>query len=210
MAAYPYKTVVDAVAETRALVEADTVFAEIGMASPTEAQTAQMETMIGQVSGLVDRFLDRVLASEDVTDHFRAPRGDTLRLSRWPVAEILEVIENGVSLSPSDWDLDVATGQLWRLSSGDRTDWSCVGFTTVSYVAGYDLPDGLPPDLQRAAVDQIKALFMGGARDPNLRSFSVPDVLQASFSVAGGDSGGRFGLMAQVEAALTPYRKLAV
>lgn len=209
MATYPYRTVVDGDANSRALVDAATVFAELGV-TPTSDQTAQMETVIGQVSGLFDRFLDRVLAEEDVTDHFRQPRGNTLRLSRWPVAQILQVIEDGTELTPDDWELDELTGQLWRLANGDRADWSACGTTTVSYVGGYDLPDDLPADIQRAAVDQVKSQYMAGTRDPNLRSFSVPDVYQASFNVAGGDGAAKFGLLAQVESALLPYRRMIV
>ena len=210
MAAYPYRTVVDAVAQTRALVDTDTMFAEIGVTSPTDEQTAKMETAILQTSGLVDRFLDRVLAEEDVTDHFRQPRGEVLRLSRYPVVEILEVVESGTALTTDDWELDEVTGQLWRLSSGEYCWWSDSGTITVSYVGGYGLPDDLPADIQRAAIDQAKANYMSGGRDPTVRSFQVPDVYQATYSVGGGDSVGKSGLLAQVEGALTPHRRVIV
>ena len=209
MADYPYRTVIDAAPLRTALIDPETVFAEIGI-TPTADQSAQMEVVIAQVSGLIDSFLDRHLAEADVTDFFRRPNGETLRLSRWPVAEILQVIENGTELTPDGWELDEVTGQLWRISSGERVCWAGSGTTTVSLVGGYDLPDDLPADIQRAAVDQIKAQFMSGQRDPNLRSFSVPDTFQASYSVGGGDSAGKSGLMAQVEAALAPYRRMVV
>ncbi len=209
MASYPYKTVIDAAPLRTALVDPETVFAEIGV-TPTADQSAQMEVVIAQVSGLIDGFLDRHLAEADVTDHFRQPRGDTLRLSRWPVAEILQVIENGIELAPEAWELDEVSGQLWRKANGDRSCWSSCGNTTVSYVGGYILPDELPADIQRAAIDEIKARFMGGGRDPNLRSFNVPDTMQASFSVGGGDSAGKGSLMAQVERSLALYRRMVV
>lgn len=209
MASYPYRTVVDAAAMSRNLVDATTVFAEIGVASPTSEQTTQMETVIAQVSALIDGFLDRTLAEEDVTDHFRSVSGDTLRLSRWPVDEILEVIEAGAALTPDDWELDTTTGQLWRLSGGEPYCWATSGATTVSYIGGYILPDDLPADIQRAAIDQVKTQYLGGTRDPAVRSFDVPGVYSASFSVAGGDSYSG-GLMTQVEAALRPYRRIVV
>lgn len=210
MATYPYRTVVDAAAARRALVDAETVFAELGVAEPTAEQTAQMETVILQVSALIDGFLDRVLAEEDVTDYFRAAVGDTLRLSRWPVAQILEVIEGGTTLATEAYEVDELTGQLWRMNGTDRYDWACSGTTTVQYTGGYILPDDLPADIQRAAIDQVKSSFMGGARDPALRSFSVPDVFQASYSVSGGDSAGKSGLMAGVEGALKKYARVTV
>lgn len=210
MAAYPYKTIIDAAPLRTALVDPETVFAEIGVSAPTADQVSQMETVIAQVSGLIDGFLDRHLAEADVTDHFRQPRGDSLRLSRWPAAEILQVVEDGKELAADAWELDEVSGQLWRRTNGDRSCWSGCGTTLVAYVGGYILPDELPSELQRAAVDQAKALFMGGKRDPNLRSFQVPDTFQASFSVGGGDSAGKSRLMAEVERALAPYRRMAV
>lgn len=210
MASYPYRTVVDAAAINRALVDATTVFAELGITSPTSEQTAQMETVILQVSALIDGYLDRTLAEEDVTDHFRMPCGDTLRLSRWPVAQILEVVEGGTALTSDDWEIDNATGQLWRQGSSDRTYWSGSGNTLVSYVGGYILPGDLPADIQRAAIDQIKATYMGGSRDPALRSFTVPDVYQASYSVPGGDTAGKLALLPNVASALWQYRRVGV
>lgn len=210
MAAYAYRTIIDAAPLRTALVDPETVFAEIGVSAPTAEQVSQMETVIAQVSGLIDGFLNRHLAEADITDHFRQPRSDTLRLSRWPVVEILQVIEDGSELTPETWELDEVNGQLWRMVNGDRSCWSRCGATTVSYVGGYILPDELPADIQRAAVDQAKAQFMGGKRDPNLRSFQVPDTFQASFSVGGGDSSGKSRLMAEVEGALAPYRRMAV
>jgi len=124
------------------------------------------------------------------------------------VVEVLEVIEAGTELTTDDYELDEATGQLWRLSDGDRIWWSDAAAITVSYVGGYGLPDDLPADIQRAAIEQAKSQYMASGRDPNLRSFSVPDVYQATYSVGGGDSMGKSGLLAQVEGALAPYRRV--
>lgn len=210
MSATPYRTTVDAAALSRALVDATTVFDEMGITAPTAEQTANMEAAIDQASAIFDRFLDRVLAQEDVTDHFRQPRGEVLYLSRYPVSLILEVVEDGTALTPDDWELDEATGKLWRLSSGEPCWWSDAGAVSVSYVGGYGLPDDLPADIQRAVIEQAKTSYMAGGRDPSVRSFTVPDVYQATYSVGGGDSFGKSGLLAQVEGALIPHRRIAV
>lgn len=209
MADYPYRTVIDAAPLRTALIDPETVFAELGVA-PTSDQTTQMETVIAQVSSLIDGFLDRRLAEADVTDHFRQPRGDTLRLSRWPVAEILQVIENGTELTPDDWELDEVTGQLWRVASGERICWVGTGATTVSLVGGYGLPDDLPFDLQRAAIDQVKFAYFAGDRDPALRSLDIPGIASESYAVAGGSSMGKSGLLVSVESSLMVYRRMVV
>jgi hypothetical protein len=210
MAGYAYRTVVDTAATSRALVAADTVFAEIGITSPTAEQTTQMESVILQASALVEGFLDRVLAEEDVTDHFRELSGDTLRLSRWPVSEILEIDEDGTALTTDDWELDEATGQLWRISSSGLYDWATPGTTTISYTGGYALPDDLPADIQRAVIDQIKFHFFAGDRDPALRSLDIPGVAAETYAVAGGSSLGSSGLLVSVEGALARYRRMTV
>lgn len=210
MAGYAYRTVVDTAATSRALVDASTVFAELGITSPTTAQTTQMETAILQASALVEGFLDRILAEESVTDYFREVCGDTLRLSRWPVSEILDLDEGGTALTADDWELDEVTGQLWRLSSTGRYDWANPGTTTISYTGGYALPDDLPADIQRAVIDQIKFFFFAGDRDPALRSLDVPGVAAETYAVAGGSSLGASGLLVSAEGALSRYRRVTV
>lgn len=209
MASHPYKTVIDAAPLRTALVDPETVFAELGV-TPTADQTVQMEAVIGQVSGLIDSHLDRGLAQADVTDHFRWPRGDVLRLARWPVAEVLQVIESGIELAPEAWEVDETTGQLWRLVSGARACWSDSGVTTVSYVGGYDLPDELPAGIQRAAIDQIKGTHFAASRDPALRSENLPGLIASSWAVPGGDTMGANVLLPGVVAALAPWRRLSL
>lgn len=209
MASYPYKTVIDSAPLRTALVDPETVFAEIGE-TPTADETAQMEVVIAQVSGLIDGFLDRHLAEADVTDHYRRPTGDTLRLSRWPVAEILQVIEDGAELSPDAYELDDVNGQLWRIANGDRSCWSGCGNTTVTYVGGYILPEDLPGAIQRAAIDQIKGTHYAAKRDPALRSENLPGLIAASWAVPGGDTIGANVLLPGVCAALAQYRRLSL
>lgn len=210
MANYPYRTVIDAEPLRTALVDPEAVFAEIVVTSPTDAETTQMEIVIDQVSSLIDGFLDRHLAEADVTDHFRDLRGDTLRLSRWPVAEILQVIEDGSELTPDGWELDEVNGQLWRIANGDRSCWSGCGNTTVSYVGGYILPDDLPAAIQRAAIDQIKGTHYAAKRDPALRSENLPGLIATSWAVPGGDTIGANVLLPGVCAALAQYRRITL
>lgn len=203
---YPYRTTIDAAPMRTALVDPETVFAEIGV-TPTADQTSQMETVIAQVSGLIDGFLDRHLAEADVTDHFREPRGDILRLSRWPVAEILQVIEDGTELAPDAYELDEVNGRLWRRVNGALVLWSGCGTTKVSYVGGYILPDELPAAIQRAAVDQIKGTHYAADRDPAIRSENIAGVIATSWSIPGGDAVGANILLPGVCAALMPWRR---
>lgn len=209
MAGYPYRTVVDTAATDRVLLTAATVFAELGI-TPTTAQTTQMETAIRQATSLIEGYLDRVLCEEDVTDHFRDVVGESVRLSRWPVSAIDEIVESGATLATDDWELNGETGELWRLDGDDRYDWVTPGTTTISYTAGYALPDDLPADLQRAAIDQVKFHYFAGDRDPALRSLDIPGVASETYAVAGGASLGKSGLLVSVEGAIGRYRRVTV
>lgn len=134
------------------------------------------------------------------------PRGDELLLPwRQPVTEIASIVENGVELAETDYRL-LPGGILQRLC-GDAAAFWCLGKIVVEFTAGFDLANaGAPPDLEAAAIEQVKAIYLAKQRDPSLRSLNVPDVFAGSFSIAGGDSVGESGLLVQVEGALAPYK----
>lgn len=120
-----------------------------------------------------------------------------------------QVVEDGINLTVNvDYRL-VGGGMLQRMSDGSPTCWSSAGIV-VPYTAGWAIPDGVPPDLERQVIEQVKMAYYGAAQNPAIRSESVPDVYQASFAVAGGDSIGRSGLLTSLESALSPFKSWAL
>ena len=88
-----------------------------------------------------------------------------IRLDRRPIVSIEMITVDGVALSDADYEVDQATGWLYRLQSDARTDW-CAAKVVVEYVAGWYT---VPRDLKVAASKLVTALWSESTRDPNLK-----------------------------------------
>lgn len=182
--------------------------------------TALIETLIDRVSASAARYCNiasdpagvvPTLGRETCRATWRplmTGRGCMLLLPwRFPVTTISEVVEDGVSLDAGNYELR-AGAMLERLNDdGIPVPWSSASIV-VTYVVGWDLTqaDTVAPDVEAAVIDQVKAMYHGRARDPALRSEATESVGSASYSVPGGDSIAKSGLMSSVEAALDDLR----
>lgn len=137
------------------------------------------------------------------------PRGPRLVLPwRVPISAVGAVTEGGEALAAgTDYQL-LGGAILERRSGGAPVCWSS-GAIIVPYTAGWSLPDGAPPDLKMAVIEQVKAMWFGRARDPVLRATATENVGSATFSVAGGDS-IEGNLLVQVAAAFDQFRAWSV
>lgn len=137
------------------------------------------------------------------------PRGTMLVLP-WRVAVSPgQVVENGSILTlNTDYRL-VGGGMLERISGDAPVRWSS-GKIVVPYTAGWVLPDGVPPELERLVIEQVKMAYLNADQNPAIRSENEPDVYAASYAVPGGDSIGRSGLLVSLESALSPFRSWSV
>lgn len=135
---------------------------------------------------------------------------DTMLVLPWRVAVSPgQVVENGTNLTlNTDYRL-VGGGMLERISGDAPVRWSS-GKIVVPYTAGWVLPDGVAPEMERLVIEQVKMAYLNADQNPGIRSESVPDVYQASYAVAGGDSIGRSGLLVSLESALSPFRSWSV
>lgn len=111
----------------------------------------------------------------------RAYRGD-LVLTRRPVVSITTVIEAGATLDSADYALQAEAGILTRLRSDTPCAW-LAGTIAVTYAAGYDLVGNLPPAIERACIEVVKALWDAGSRDPALRQINIPGVVERQYWV---------------------------
>lgn len=130
---------------------------------------------------------------ETLRSTFRArgcARGELLTLPwRVPVAGIAACVEDGATLvANTDFELvSTKPGKLRRLSDGYPTCWSAATIV-VTFTAGWALPEAVPPDMEAAAIEQIRAMVFASRRDPAIRSESVPDVASKSYALPGGDT----------------------
>jgi hypothetical protein len=112
-------------------------------------------------------------------------------------------MEAPISVTPLaegvDFVADANTGQLSRLYVGGYTrPWPYFPLT-VQYPAGYATT---PSEIKDAAVRLVSMRYYARARDPNVKSETVPGVYSASY-VAGD---GRASLPADIVEMLEPYR----
>jgi len=201
----------------RMLTTSAKVQAVLGIATDTALIEAMIERVSAlaaarcglarDVAGAMPTFGTETLRATWFVDSGERPRSALILPWRVPVTTITSVVEAAVTLTAgTDYRL-VGGGLVERLVQDAPVAWSS-GKIVVTYVAGWALAtaNAVPPDLEAAVIEQVKGMYVARARDPAVRSVNVPEVYSASYSVAGGDSIGSSGLLAQVEAALAPYR----
>lgn len=130
-------------------------------------------------------------------------RGEVLTLPwRVPVAGITSLTEDGTTLAAgTDFELvSTKPGKLRRLTDSSPTWWSSAAIV-VTFTAGWSLPGNVPPDMEAAAIEQVRAMVHAAKRDPAVRSENVPDFAAVSYSLPGGDT-FKGVLLPQVTAAL--------
>lgn len=152
-------------------------------------QDADLRTLGQRVAAAITRFC-RVPAAGATTPTLRAETlSETFRLSgpvdeivlaRRPVVSIVSVTLAGETLDPTAYESDAGAGLLYRLCGDARTCWPC-GKIVVVYEAGFAV---VPDDLRLAASKLATALWHEAGRDPNLRSESIPGVLDRQFWVS--------------------------
>lgn len=196
-------------ATATALTDAGAVQAELNQAGVEDIVYLQQQ--IGAASAAIVSWCGRVFAREVLSEMWRdVCWQESLSLARLPVVSIASVVADGVTLSASDYECDMQAGQLYRLSSDQRTRWNARK-VTVQYTAGYLLPGvtgrTLPHDVQRACTLMVAAQYNARGRDPLLRSESAQDVGQVSYL---DPRAGMEAMPPQAAALLAPYRVITV
>jgi hypothetical protein len=192
---------------------------------------AFLNRAIRQVSAMLASYCDRVFIRETVSEQFRgtgfgpglfsgysfgpvfapftvASRNDPMVLRRFPVSEVISVVEDGVTLVvATDYEIDAQRGFVTRLWQDVQMPW-LFDKLTIEYTAGY-AADEVPDDLQDAVLRMITARYAARGRDPMLRSYSVPGVLEEAFWVGSPGNDGS-GLPPEICGLLDQYREVRV
>jgi len=157
------------------------------------------DKFLDRAGAMIEGYCGRVLVSETVRQTERGVSTGALILDRWPVSSITSVIEDGTTLSASDYERDGSF--LFRLVSDARTNW-VADKVVINYVAGYST---VPADLEQASQTLAVSLASSVGRDPTIRSESIPDVRNVSYLDP--DAGGGV-LPESVVTLLYPYREV--
>jgi hypothetical protein len=196
-------TVIDP-ADTHRLITLASIKRQLNMT--VDNDDVFLASLIDQASAIARSWCRRTFAEERVSETFYLDRSAAaVELTRYPVTDIASVTVAGTVLDPTEYEIEEATGWLYRLNaSGNRCARFC-GRVVAEYTGGYILPDApqatLPEDIQRAAALLVKGAYLARARDPAIRNEIVE----------GAGSFGYFGvtvgdLTPEVEALLRQYR----
>lgn len=168
---------------------------------------ATLTRWIAESSERIRAYTERDWGLETVTELFRMNNRETffgghphhvglhgLRLARWPITEITSLVEDDIYtlVQGVDFEIDANAGLVYRLFNGGmpggelRWHWRHRK-VLVSYSGGYSLPEysgghgSAPLRLQQACLALIKGRWGGRTRDPSLRSFIIPGVIEKSY-----------------------------
>lgn len=205
-------------ATNRDLVSLAVVKEELGISTVPSDQI--IGRYIARASQAIVGHCGREFARDSVAQTFRTatPANELVLAYGYPGSSglsdycaVASVDEDGLSLSPDDYELDVAAGILFRLRGDCRSAWRSRK-VIVSYAVGFALPDDanptLPDAVQGAALELIKAAKFNAARDPALRS---EDILSGLYSYTLFDSAkADTDWPAAVTAPLERYRNIQI
>jgi hypothetical protein len=134
-------------------------------------QDGELTRLIGAASAAIENFIGRPVRTMTVAETVRTGRWercDEIVLHYSPVTSIVSIVENGTTLTTSDYGIDQSTGLLMRSSAAGPYSWPRWGrHVVVTYTTGWDV---VPADIEAACVTLVAASFGQAARDPNIKS----------------------------------------
>lgn len=122
------------------------------------------------------------LRSETLVETFRLETSrKPLILSRRFVTSITSVVEDGSTLSSTLYEVEGASGFLWRLDADDdRIEWPAAKIV-VTYVAGFAT---VPDELKAAAAKLVADLYAANGANGNLKRERIEGVSEREYWVA--------------------------
>lgn len=183
-------------AASQALITVDQAKDELKIAADDTTKDGIIGQHIAQISAAINVYCDRIFVRQGYRDQYRSNYstglccGVPLVTRQRPIAvdvgvPVVVVTENGVVLTPSQWEVDEQMGRIYRLDGGGVAGWGGSPIM-VDYDAGYDI---IPQDIQAAALKAVTSRYSSRGRDPMLRSQTIPDVVAESYWASADSSG---------------------
>lgn len=207
----------------RRLATADDVLAALPEEEDVEYSTADINSAIDAACGDMALYANLAVGGNSeptfAEETLRATwfsracgqRGTFLHLPwRRDISDIVSVVESGVTLTEGTHFVVFADSCMLLRISGDTPRAWGNGKIIVNWKAGWVCPTNVPDNLRDACVQQVKYKTLLKEVDPNIRSFTAPDIEAASYNIAGGDTISSSGLLRTVEASLEPYRRKVI
>jgi hypothetical protein len=195
-------------ATTYDLTTVDDANAYLGLTSSTD-NDALVAAQITAASQILATQCNRVFAMQDLVETFRVSWRDcdsrTLQLKRIPIVAVVSIEQNDQTIDASNYDVDLDAGIIWR--HGQFGFWRAHGKIVVTYTAGFDLPDDVPPPLEQACLELMKEQRFAQLRgDPTIRSISHDNISVFYQQTPAGVTAGLAELPPSVATLIAPYR----
>jgi hypothetical protein len=203
-----WKITVSTAADTFDLTTIDAV--KLDMNITGTASDAQLLEFIHEQSAAIATSCNRVFAQETVveTGRIRCPL-EVIKLRRYPGITITSIVDDDETLDSDEYEVDDATGLLYRLDGDDNREYWYGPKIVITYQAGYELLDGVPRELEVACRRLVTAQWQAKGRDPLVKSVTVDGIGRRDYWVGGmpGDNGA---MPPDVLALISPFRNLVV
>jgi len=207
-------TVTAAATETR-LTTLDRVKMDLDIT--TGANDEKLTSQIDEASAAVRTYLGWNPASETLSETVRREFTDSgpidyLLLSRAPVSSVASVTEDDILLDSDEYEVDAATGLLYRLTdTGHPRGWTFCKSVVVAYTAGYTLPGTngytLLKDIEAGTIALIRGFWHQSGRDPTIRMETVEGVGSFQYWIA---QGGDDAFPPDAARLLAPHRRMVI
>lgn len=175
------------------------------------ANDALLGNIIQCGSDAIARFCNRVFAQRTIQETLPGPGGQLLKLKFSPIITLTSIALDGETVDSDTYTLtEPDAGIVFRESY-----WAYMGHKysyTATYVHGYNLPDmsgadTLPYDIQQAALELCKGMWLSRARDPSVTMESIPDVYTVQYGGKGNGGSLVGALPPNVQELLLPYKE---
>jgi hypothetical protein len=151
------------------------------------------------------------LLSAPSSRHSPDPGGQLLKLKFAPIVTLTSIAFDGETVDPDTYTLTEPEAGIVFCESY----WAYTGHKysyTATYAHGYNLPDmagtdTLPHDIQQAALELCKGMWLARQRDPSVTMESVPDVYTVQYGGQGRNGAPIGALPPNVQELLLPYKE---
>jgi hypothetical protein len=176
------------------------VLGQAALTGIPELITAASEA-VAQYCGRLNDDKQSEFGAQTVRQTERSVYRDCILLDRDLAPVITSVVEDGTTLSASDYELDGA--RLFRLDDDTRIAW-CAAKVVITYTTGWTLLGGMPQPIEQATLDVLRDRVARRGIATNVRSESVDGVMAISYRDPKPEDGG---LPAGVADLLKPWRR---
>jgi Phage gp6-like head-tail connector protein len=173
------------------------------------------DTLLGNIiqrsSDAIARFCNRVFAQRTVIETLPGAGGQLLKLKFSPIVTLTSIAFEGETVDSDTYTLtEPDAGMVYR-----EAGWFYTGHAydyAATYTHGYNLPDmagadTLPHDIQQAALELCKGMWLARQRDPSVSMESVPDVYTVQYGGQGRNGAPIGAIPPTVQELLLPYKE---